>query len=95
MLCLLRYSHVGLVFQFNLVCSDQWKQPLTSVFYFLGGLLGCFVSGQISDRYLSTKSQCFAKSMSVRYEPSKLRLNTVSHSLPHVMWTSIYHIVSV
>ncbi|KAL6101219.1 slc22a5 [Pungitius sinensis] len=39
------------VSEFNLVCSDQWKQPLTSVFYFLGGLLGCFVSGQISDRF--------------------------------------------
>ncbi|KAG7220943.1 hypothetical protein INR49_010192 [Caranx melampygus] len=26
--------------QFNLVCSDQWKQPLSSLVYFLGGLFG-------------------------------------------------------
>ncbi|KAG7220354.1 hypothetical protein INR49_010190 [Caranx melampygus] len=37
--------------QFNLVCSDQWKQPLSSLVYFLGGLCGCFISGQISDRF--------------------------------------------
>ncbi|KAI4805781.1 hypothetical protein KUCAC02_010378 [Chaenocephalus aceratus] len=29
----------------------QWKQPLTSLFYFLGGLFGCLISGQISDRF--------------------------------------------
>ncbi|XP_037644841.1 solute carrier family 22 member 4-like isoform X3 [Sebastes umbrosus] len=39
------------VSEFNLVCSDQWKQPLSSLMYFLGGLVGCFVSGQISDRF--------------------------------------------
>uniref|UniRef100_A0A8C2XR62 Major facilitator superfamily (MFS) profile domain-containing protein n=1 Tax=Cyclopterus lumpus TaxID=8103 RepID=A0A8C2XR62_CYCLU len=39
------------VSEFNLVCSDQWKQPLTSLVYFLGGLSGCFISGQISDRF--------------------------------------------
>ncbi|XP_068185755.1 organic cation/carnitine transporter 2-like isoform X2 [Antennarius striatus] len=39
-----------IVTEFNLVCSDQWKQPLTSLVYILGGLCGCFVSGQISDR---------------------------------------------
>ncbi|XP_068428788.1 solute carrier family 22 member 4-like isoform X2 [Clinocottus analis] len=39
------------VSEFNLVCDDQWKQPLTSLFYFLGGLFGCFISGQISDRF--------------------------------------------
>ncbi|KAM6954820.1 organic cation/carnitine transporter 2-like isoform 1-T1 [Lycodopsis pacificus] len=39
------------VSEFNLVCSDQWKQPLSSLVYFLGGLSGCFVSGQISDRF--------------------------------------------
>ncbi|KAA8587895.1 hypothetical protein FQN60_001089 [Etheostoma spectabile] len=39
------------VTEFNLVCRDQWKQPLTSVVYFMGGLFGCFISGQISDRF--------------------------------------------
>ncbi|TKS67736.1 Solute carrier family 22 member 5 High-affinity sodium-dependent carnitine cotransporter [Collichthys lucidus] len=39
------------VTEFNLVCSDQWKQPLTSFVYFLGGLTGCLFSGQISDRF--------------------------------------------
>ncbi|KAK5890236.1 hypothetical protein CesoFtcFv8_013776 [Champsocephalus esox] len=39
------------VSEFNLVCSDQWKQPLTSLFYFLGGIFGCLISGQISDRF--------------------------------------------
>nr|XP_057937689.1 organic cation/carnitine transporter 2-like isoform X2 [Doryrhamphus excisus] len=38
------------VTEFSLVCEDQWKGPLTSVAYFLGGLCGCFISGQISDR---------------------------------------------
>ncbi|KAI3356097.1 hypothetical protein L3Q82_017359, partial [Scortum barcoo] len=45
------YYQSTVVSEFNLVCSDQWKQPLTSLVYFLGGLLGCFVSGQISDRF--------------------------------------------
>ncbi|XP_061826951.2 organic cation/carnitine transporter 2-like isoform X3 [Nerophis lumbriciformis] len=38
------------VTEFSLVCEDQWKAPFTSVVYFLGGLFGCFISGQISDR---------------------------------------------
>ncbi|XP_028249745.1 solute carrier family 22 member 5-like [Parambassis ranga] len=44
------YQHT-VVTEFNLVCSDQWKQPLTSLAYFLGGLCGCFFSGLISDRF--------------------------------------------
>ncbi|XP_061580603.1 solute carrier family 22 member 4-like [Cololabis saira] len=45
------YYPSTVVTEFDLVCSEQWKQPLTSFFYFLGGLCGCFVSGQISDRF--------------------------------------------
>ncbi|XP_047463095.1 solute carrier family 22 member 5-like [Mugil cephalus] len=40
-----------IVSEFNLVCSDRWKQPLTSTVYFLGVLTGSFISGQLSDRF--------------------------------------------
>ena len=39
------------IFQFDLVCSEQWKQPFTSTLYFIGVLVGSFFSGQLSDRY--------------------------------------------
>ncbi|XP_047457091.1 solute carrier family 22 member 5-like [Mugil cephalus] len=45
------YYHSTVVTEFSLVCSEEWKQPLTSLVYFLGGLCGCFVSGQLSDRF--------------------------------------------
>uniref|UniRef100_A0A3B3X2P7 Major facilitator superfamily (MFS) profile domain-containing protein n=1 Tax=Poecilia mexicana TaxID=48701 RepID=A0A3B3X2P7_9TELE len=45
------YFQSTVVTEFDLVCSEQWKQPLTSLVYFLGGLSGCFISGLISDRF--------------------------------------------
>lgn len=45
------YYQSTVVTEFGLVCSEQWKKPLTSLMYFLGGLCGCFISGQISDRF--------------------------------------------
>ncbi|KAF7651321.1 hypothetical protein LDENG_00112510, partial [Lucifuga dentata] len=39
------------IFQFDLVCSEQWKKPLTSTVFFIGVLSGSFLSGQISDRF--------------------------------------------
>ncbi|XP_059207127.1 solute carrier family 22 member 4-like [Centropristis striata] len=36
--------------EFDLVCSEQWKQPLTTMVFFLGVLCGSFFSGQLSDR---------------------------------------------
>uniref|UniRef100_A0A8C6SV47 Major facilitator superfamily (MFS) profile domain-containing protein n=1 Tax=Neogobius melanostomus TaxID=47308 RepID=A0A8C6SV47_9GOBI len=44
-------SPESLLFQFSLVCDDQWKQTLSSQVYFLGGLCGCIVCGQLSDRF--------------------------------------------
>ncbi|XP_068598371.1 organic cation/carnitine transporter 2-like [Brachionichthys hirsutus] len=43
--------HSSIVSEFDLVCSEQWKQPFTSTVFFLGVLLGSFVSGQVSDRF--------------------------------------------
>ncbi|XP_068592786.1 organic cation/carnitine transporter 2-like [Cebidichthys violaceus] len=45
------YYQSTVVSEFDLVCGEQWKQPLTSLAYFVGGLSGCFVSGLISDRF--------------------------------------------
>ncbi|XP_072301724.1 organic cation/carnitine transporter 2-like [Eucyclogobius newberryi] len=47
-----------LVSQFDLVCSDQWKQPLTTTVYFIGILVGSLILGQVSDRYVNKFSMC-------------------------------------
>ncbi|XP_068187331.1 organic cation/carnitine transporter 2-like isoform X2 [Antennarius striatus] len=39
------------VTEFDLVCGDQWKTPVTTTVFFTGILLGSFISGQISDRF--------------------------------------------
>ncbi|XP_075887157.1 organic cation/carnitine transporter 2-like [Nelusetta ayraudi] len=45
------YYRSTVVTEFNLVCDNEWKKPLTSLVYFLGGLCGCLLSGPISDRF--------------------------------------------
>uniref|UniRef100_A0A3Q0SCZ7 Major facilitator superfamily (MFS) profile domain-containing protein n=1 Tax=Amphilophus citrinellus TaxID=61819 RepID=A0A3Q0SCZ7_AMPCI len=43
--------HSTIVSEFDLVCTEEWKQPFTSTIYFLGVLVGSFFSGQLSDRF--------------------------------------------
>ncbi|XP_054610752.1 solute carrier family 22 member 4-like isoform X2 [Dunckerocampus dactyliophorus] len=40
-----------IVSDWDLVCEDQWKKPLTSSLFFCGVLIGSFLSGQLSDRF--------------------------------------------
>ncbi|XP_041337831.1 solute carrier family 22 member 4 isoform X2 [Pyrgilauda ruficollis] len=40
-----------IITEWNLVCEDDWKAPLTTSLFFVGVLIGSFISGQLSDRF--------------------------------------------
>uniref|UniRef100_A0A8C2ZR70 Solute carrier family 22 member 21 n=1 Tax=Cyclopterus lumpus TaxID=8103 RepID=A0A8C2ZR70_CYCLU len=40
-----------IISEWDLVCDNRWKKPLTSSVFFCGVLAGSFISGQLSDRY--------------------------------------------
>ncbi|KAM7374636.1 hypothetical protein PAMP_007282 [Pampus punctatissimus] len=55
-----------IVSEFDLVCSEQWKQPFTTTLYFLGVLVGSFFAGQVSDRYGDLEWQCAGPVLNTR-----------------------------
>ncbi|XP_062309223.1 organic cation/carnitine transporter 2-like isoform X1 [Osmerus eperlanus] len=40
-----------IVTEWDLVCDEKWRNPLTSSIFFCGVLTGSFLSGQLSDRF--------------------------------------------
>ncbi|XP_072486098.1 solute carrier family 22 member 4 isoform X1 [Notamacropus eugenii] len=40
-----------IITEWNIVCDENWKPPLTTSLFFVGVLLGSFISGQLSDRF--------------------------------------------
>ncbi|XP_068591099.1 organic cation/carnitine transporter 2-like [Cebidichthys violaceus] len=40
-----------IISEWDLVCDNRWKNPLTSSIFFCGVFTGSFISGQLSDRY--------------------------------------------
>ncbi|XP_040200579.1 solute carrier family 22 member 5-like [Rana temporaria] len=43
--------HSTVITEWDLICENDWKGPLTTSLFFLGVLIGSFVSGQMSDRF--------------------------------------------
>ncbi|XP_062045187.1 solute carrier family 22 member 4 isoform X2 [Lepus europaeus] len=78
-----------IVTEWNLVCEDDWKTPLTTSLFFVGVLIGSFVSGQLSDRF-GRKSILFS-TMAVQTGFSFLQIFSVSWE----MFTVLFLIVGM
>ncbi|XP_066572981.1 solute carrier family 22 member 4 isoform X2 [Amia ocellicauda] len=53
-----------IVTEWDMVCDDSWKGPLTSSAYFGGVLFGSFLSGQLSDRF--GRKKAFFSTMAIQ-----------------------------
>ncbi|XP_024430913.2 solute carrier family 22 member 4 isoform X1 [Desmodus rotundus] len=76
-----------IVTEWNLVCEEDWKTPLTSSLFFLGVLLGSFVSGQLSDRF-GRKNILFA-TMAVQTGFSFLQVFSVNWEMFTVLFVIV------
>nr|ACB21280.1 solute carrier family 22 member 4 (predicted) [Plecturocebus moloch] len=75
------------VTEWNLVCEEDWKVPLTTSLFFVGVLLGSFVSGQLSDRF-GRKNVLFA-TMAVQTGFSFLQIFSISWEMFTVLFVIV------
>ncbi|XP_008989637.1 solute carrier family 22 member 4 isoform X1 [Callithrix jacchus] len=75
------------VTEWNLVCGDDWKVPLTTSLFFVGVLLGSFVSGQLSDRF-GRKNVLFA-TMAIQTGFSFLQIFSISWEMFTVLFVIV------
>ncbi|KAF6281341.1 solute carrier family 22 member 4 [Rhinolophus ferrumequinum] len=76
-----------IVTEWNLVCEEDWKTPLTSSLFFVGVLLGSFVSGQLSDRF-GRKNVLFA-TMAVQTGFSFLQIFSINWEMFTVLFVIV------
>ncbi|XP_023418507.2 solute carrier family 22 member 4 isoform X1 [Cavia porcellus] len=76
-----------IVTEWNLVCEDDWKTPLTTSLFFVGVLCGSFVSGQLSDRF-GRKNILFA-TMAVQTGFSFLQIFSVNWEMFTVLFVIV------
>ncbi|XP_054999833.1 solute carrier family 22 member 4 [Sorex araneus] len=76
-----------IVTEWNLVCEENWKTPLTTSLFFVGVLLGSFVSGQLSDRF-GRKNILFA-TMAVQTGFSFLQIFSVNWEMFTVLFVIV------
>ncbi|XP_069447628.1 solute carrier family 22 member 4 isoform X1 [Ovis canadensis] len=73
--------------QWSLVCEEDWKTPLTTSLFFVGVLLGSFVSGQLSDRF-GRKTILFA-TMAVQTGFSFLQIFSINWEMFTVLFVIV------
>ncbi|XP_038628036.1 solute carrier family 22 member 4-like [Tachyglossus aculeatus] len=85
------YSHdvylATAVTEWNLVCDNDWKTPLTTSLFFVGVLIGSFISGQLSDRF-GRKSILFA-TMAVQTGFSFLQIFSINWEMFTVLFVIV------
>ncbi|XP_028907335.1 solute carrier family 22 member 4 [Ornithorhynchus anatinus] len=75
------------VTEWDLVCDNDWKTPLTTSLFFVGVLIGSFISGQLSDRF-GRKSILFA-TMAVQTGFSFLQIFSVNWEMFTVLFVIV------
>ncbi|XP_020846799.1 solute carrier family 22 member 4 [Phascolarctos cinereus] len=76
-----------IITEWNIVCDESWKPPLTTSLFFVGVLMGSFISGQLSDRF-GRKNILFA-TMAVQTGFSFLQIFSINWEMFTVLFVIV------